>query len=108
MFEKKICGICGGEIGLLGNRKLEDGNMCKNCAAKLSPFFSDRRSSTLEQIREQLAYREENRDAVAAFHTTRTLGRGTKVLLDEMPENSWSPRHATWSPQTRMCCALIR
>lgn len=83
MFEKKICGICGGEIGLLGNRKLEDGNMCKNCAAKLSPFFSDRRSSTLEQIREQLAYREENRDAVAAFHTTRTLGRGTKVLLDE-------------------------
>ena len=79
MFEKKICGICGGEIGLLGNRKLEDGNMCKNCAAKLSPFFSDRRSSTLEQIREQLAYREENRDAVAAFHTTRTLGRGTKV-----------------------------
>lgn len=83
MFQKKICDICGGEIGLLGNRKLEEGNMCKNCAAKLSPFFSDRRSSTLEQIREQLAYREENRDAVAAFHTTRTLGRGTKVLLDE-------------------------
>lgn len=32
LFEKKICSVCGGEIGLLGNRKLEDGNLCKNCA----------------------------------------------------------------------------
>lgn len=83
MFEKKICSICGGEIGLLGNRKLEDGNMCKECAKKLSPWFSDRRSSTVEQIQEQLAYREDNKQAVDAFHTTRTLGVGTKVLLDE-------------------------
>lgn len=83
LFEKKICSICGGEIGLLGNRKLEDGNMCKECAKKLSPWFSDRRSSTVEQIQEQLAYREDNKQAVAAFHTTRTLGAGTKVLLDE-------------------------
>ena len=57
--------------------------MCKECAKKLSPWFSDRRSSTVEQIQEQLAYREENKQAVAAFHTTRTLGVGTKVLLDE-------------------------
>ena len=37
LFEKKTCDICGGEIGLLGNRKLADGNMCKDCAKKLSP-----------------------------------------------------------------------
>lgn len=24
LFDKKECAICGGEIGLLGNRKLED------------------------------------------------------------------------------------
>lgn len=83
LFEKKECAICGGEIGLLGNRKLEDGNMCKQCAKKLSPWFSDRRSSTVEEIREQLAYREANKEKVAAFHTTRSLGTGTKVLLDE-------------------------
>ena len=52
LFEKKICSVCGGEIGLLGNRKLEDGNMCKECAAKLSPWFSDRRSSTIAEIKE--------------------------------------------------------
>ena len=83
LFEKKECNFCGGEIGLLGNRKLEDGNMCKNCAAKLSPWFSDRRESTVEQIREQLEYREANKEKVAVFNTTRTLGQGTKVLLDE-------------------------
>ena len=45
LFDKKYCDICGEKIGLLGNRKLENGNLCKNCAKKLSPWFSDRRSS---------------------------------------------------------------
>ena len=83
LFDKKYCDICGEKIGLLGNRKLEDGNLCKNCAQKLSPWFSDRRQSTVAEIQEQLAYREANREKVAAFRTTRTLGERTKVLLDE-------------------------
>ena len=83
MFEKKICDICGKEIKLLGNRKLEDGNLCKDCAGKLSPYFSDRRKSTVEDIRQQLEYREANKAEVAAFHVTKTLGNTTKVLLDE-------------------------
>lgn len=83
LFDKKFCSICGGKIGLLGNRKLEDGNLCKECAAKLSPWFSERRHSSVEDIKAQLAYREENRAAVSAFHATRSLGKGTKVLLDE-------------------------
>ena len=48
LFEKKYCDICGEKIGLFGNRKLEDGNLCKTCAGKLSPFFSERRRSTVE------------------------------------------------------------
>lgn len=83
LFDKKECAVCGGEIGLLGNRKLEDGNLCKDCASKLSPWFSDRRQSTVEEIKGQLAYREANQEKVAVFHTTRTLGERTKVLLDE-------------------------
>lgn len=66
-----------------GNRKLEDGNCCKACAAKLSPWFSERRQSTVEDIKAQLEYREANQDQVAAFHATRTLGESTKVILDE-------------------------
>ncbi len=83
LYDKKFCSIGGGKIGLLGNRKLEDGNCCKECAAKLSPWFSERRHSTVEDIKGQLAYREDNKAAVAAFHTTRTIGYNTKVLLDE-------------------------
>ena len=83
LFEKKCCDICGGEIGLMGNRKLADGNLCKECAAKLSPLFDERRQSTVEQIREQLLYRADNEGRVAAFNPTRTLGARTKVLIDD-------------------------
>lgn len=83
LFEKKVCSICGSEIKLLGNRKLEDGNLCKVCAGKLSPWFEERRSSTVEQIREQLLYREENQEKVERIRVTRTLGETVKVLLDE-------------------------
>jgi len=83
LFDKKTCDVCGEKIGLLGNRKLEDGNLCKNCAAKLSPWFSERRSSTVEDIKEQLAYREENQQKVAEFSATRTIGKEYMVMLDE-------------------------
>ena len=50
LFDKKICDICGEKIGLLGNRKLDDGNLCKDCAKKLSPWFEERRHSTVPEI----------------------------------------------------------
>lgn len=83
LFEKKFCDICGEKIGLFGTRKLEDGKICSRCAGKLSPWFGERRRSTLEEIKAQLAYREDNRRLVAEFHTTRSLGGHTRVLLDE-------------------------
>jgi len=83
LFDKKFCSVCGEKIGLLGNRKLEDGNLCKNCANKLSFWFDDRRHSTVDQIKEQLQYRQENAEKVKAFNITRTIGRHTKVVLDE-------------------------
>lgn len=87
LFDKKYCDICGEKIGLLGNRKLEDGNLCKDCAKQLSPWFSDRRRSTVEDIKRQLAYREENRGRASQFRTTRSYGEDWKVLLDE--EHRW-------------------
>ena len=64
LFDKKICDICGEKIGLLGNRKLDDGNLCKDCAKKLSPWFEDRRHSTVEDIKRQLEYREKNKKEI--------------------------------------------
>ncbi|MCI7812453.1 MAG: DUF4428 domain-containing protein [Lachnospiraceae bacterium] len=84
LFDKKECDICGGEIGLLGNRKLDDGNLCKECAKKLSPWFEERRHSTVEDIKKQLAYREENKKKVQAFQVTREFAGDTyHVFLDD-------------------------
>ena len=83
LFDKKECAFCGAEIGLLGNRKLEDGNMCKDCAAKLSPYLTDRRHTTVQTMQEHLAYRERNREQLKLFQVTRVLGNNTKVYIDE-------------------------
>lgn len=82
-FSKKYCDICGEKISLIGNKKLDDGNMCKTCAKKLSPWFSDRRKTSLQDINEQLKYREDNKSKVSTFNVTRTLGSSPKVLIDD-------------------------
>lgn len=88
LFKKKVCDICGGEIGMLGNRKLDDGNLCKNCAKELSPWFSDRRHSTVEEIRQQLAYREDNKKKVQMFQITRDFkGSNAHVFIDD--QHGW-------------------
>ena len=84
LFEKKVCAICGEDIGLLGNRKLEDGNMCKKCTEKLSPWFQDRRESTVSEIQAQLAYREENLRQLQNFKTSRVLGGDYKMYIEEI------------------------
>ena len=33
LFDKKYCDICGEKIGLFGNRKLEDGELCQKALA---------------------------------------------------------------------------
>ena len=83
LFDKKYCDVCGEKIKFLGNRKVEDGNLCKDCASKLSPWFSERRRSTIQDIKDQLAYREENQEKVRQFNTTRTIGEYYTVFLDE-------------------------
>ncbi len=98
LFDKKYCDICGEKIGLLGNRKLEDGNLCKECASKLSPWFNERRHSSIEDIKAQLEYREQNKQKIGQFHVTRTLGSSWKVLLDE--NNRWFTVTRSTNPGT--------
>lgn len=83
LFDKKYCDICGEKIGLLGNRKVDDGNICSKCAGKLSPFFSGRKKSTVEDIKQQLAYREQNKQNLNSFNPNRIYGGRTKVYIDD-------------------------
>ncbi len=82
LFDKKFCDICGEKISLLGNRKLEDGNMCKDCAKKISPFMTDRRRTTVADMKEHLAYREENKDKLLDFFPDQVYGGHYKVYID--------------------------
>lgn len=90
MFEKKECDICGNEIRILGNKKLEDGNMCKECEEKLSPWFSDRRNSTVEEIKQQLSSRELNKRKLQSFNPSRSIGEYYRMYI---AENDGMPTH---------------
>ena len=99
LFDKKICAICGGEIGLLGNRKLVDGNLCKECARKLSPFLTDRRQSTVAEIARHLQYREQNQRVLLAMNPTRAFGHGSaKVYVDENMGAFFISRDRNYTP----------
>lgn len=73
-FKKQDCEICGKEVGMFGYKKLEDGEICKDCIKLLSPWFDDRRHSTVDQIKQQISYREENRAALVGFRPTMAFG----------------------------------
>ena len=83
LFEKKFCDIYGGKVGMLTFSKLEDGNVCANCKKKLSPFFTDRKKSTVSEIKAQIEYREQNRQNLDRFNVTRSFGRRTKIHIDD-------------------------
>lgn len=101
LFEKKNCAICGKELGVFGKKKIADGHLCKDCAGQLSPYFTGHRQATTEDIRAQLAYREQNKAAVAQFTVTRTIGNDTKVFLDEDARKVIVSRHPSsqWATQ---------
>ena len=96
LFSKKQCSICGGDIGLLGNRKLVDGNLCKDCASRLSVWMTDRRQSTVEEIRQHLAYREDNQRVLALVHPTAVMGGRVKVYIDENAGKFFVTSHSNW------------
>ncbi|MDD5923949.1 MAG: DUF4428 domain-containing protein [Clostridia bacterium] len=96
LFDKKFCDICGEKIGLLGNRKLEDGNLCKDCASKLSPWTTDRRHSTVEEIKGHLEYREQNKQMLSSIRPTKIIGDDTKVYIDQAAGKFFVTRFTDW------------
>ena len=87
LFEKKFCDFCGEKIGLLGNHKLEDGNMCGTCNKKISPFFNGRRKTTVEEMKQHFAEREQNRAKLPQFVVGSTFGESQKIYIDATGQN---------------------
>ena len=83
-FKKQDCEICGKEVGMFGYKKLEDGEICKDCVKLLSPWFEDRRHATVAQIKEQIAYRERNAKELEGFTVSRVIGEAYKMYIEEV------------------------
>ena len=81
VFKKKDCEICGKEVGMFGYKKLEDGEICKDCVKLLSPWFDDRRHSTVEQIKRQIAAREQNRRELQTWNHNLCFGEWQKIYI---------------------------
>ena len=84
IFKKQDCEICGKEVGMFGYKKLEDGEICKDCVKLLSPWFEDRRHATVQQIKEQLAYRAQNAEELKNFTVSRVIGDYEKIHIEEV------------------------
>lgn len=98
LMTKKNCAICGKELGVFGKTKLGDGSyLCRDCSDKLSPYYTGYGQATIDDINEQLAYREENAEKVAAFNVTQAVDGGGKTLyVDEDAGNIILTSVANW------------
>ena len=89
-FKKQDCEICGKEVGMFGYKKLKDGEICKDCVKLLSPWFDDRRHSTVDQIKRQLAAREENQRKLQSWNHDLSYGEYQKLyvrIVNGVPES---------------------
>ncbi len=83
LFGKKECCICGEKVGIFGGLKLKDGDLCKECKKKLSPFFDEGKESTIEDIKNQIAAREENYKQLDNLQINKIYGEFGVILIDE-------------------------
>lgn len=82
IFSKKDCSFCGAQSGLLSNRKLADGNICKDCRAQLSPFYDLTNKDTVANVAAQLEYRQRNMSELDRFQPSIAAGDRGKVFID--------------------------
>lgn len=82
IFSKKDCSFCGAQSGLLSNRRLADGNICKDCRAQLSPFFDLTNKDTVANVAAQLEYRQRNLSELDYFQPSVMAGDRGKVFID--------------------------
>ena len=68
---------------MFGYKKLEDGEICKDCLKLLSPWFEDRRHTTVAEIKEQIAYRQQNAKELEHFTISRQIGKNEYVMYIE-------------------------
>ena len=74
---------------MFGYKKLEDGEICKDCLKLVSPWFDDRRHTTVAEIKEQIVYRQRNAKELENFTISRQIGEEAYIMyieeVDDIP-----------------------
>lgn len=75
---KETCSICDEKVGML-KIKLKDGIICSNCTKLCSPEMTSWTSKSLNEIKEHLLDRKENKLRLSAFNETDNAGLYLKI-----------------------------
>lgn len=82
LFSRESCCICGGKTGMF-DKKCKDGKVCKECAGKLSVWFTDHKNASLESLKTQLSVRQADASLVKAYNFSKVFGEFGVILIDE-------------------------
>ena len=74
LFDKKFCDICGEKVNMLTQKKLSDGQLCSDCKHKLGSFTSGWKQRTVQDVKNHLEQREQNKQKYQQFNCTATAG----------------------------------
>ena len=73
----------------MGNRKLYDGNMCKECASRMSHWLTGRKEYTVQEMRMHLAYRDDNYRRLQNFVVSEVIGYDDYKLYIDFQQCQW-------------------
>lgn len=80
LFDKKYCDICGEKVNMLTQKKLSDGLLCSDCKHKLGAFTSGWKQRTVQDVKNHLEQREQNKQKYQQFNCTATAGGRSNAL----------------------------
>ena len=83
LLNNKECAICAQMVGAVHAKKVTDGIICRDCRKKLSPFFKDFKTSSVDEIRKQLEYRKKNNELLSYFCPTRVYIGRNELYFDD-------------------------
>ncbi len=82
LFEKKFCDICGEKVNALTRQKLSDGYLCSDCKHKLSSLSNGWKSRTVNDVKNHLEQREQNKLKYAQFQQSASAGSQEQLVVD--------------------------
>ena len=88
LFEKKFCDICGGKVNTLTQKKLSDGYLCSDCKHKLGSFTSGWKQRTVQDVKNHLEQREQNKQKYQQFSCSASAGGKNNSLQADF-NNRW-------------------